>query len=228
MQTKELGRSGLQVSRICFGTNVFGWTADEPAAFTLLDAFTPLEETLSTFAELIKLGKVRAIGASNYTTPRLQQALETSKRLDIPRYESLQPKYNLMERDLFENGLERLCLTNGLGVIPYYSLASGFLTGKYRSEADLAKSPRGGAVQKYLNQRGKAVLDALDAVAARQKATAAQVALAWLIARPSITAPIVSATSVAQLKEILKAADLKLSQEDIVQIDHASATKVAA
>jgi aryl-alcohol dehydrogenase-like predicted oxidoreductase len=119
-------------------------------------------------------------------------------------------------------------LTNGLGVIPYYSLASGFLTGKYRSEADLAKSPRGGAVQKYLNQRGKAVLDALDAVAARQKATAAQVALAWLIARPSITAPIVSATSVAQLKEILKAADLKLSQEDIVQIDHASATKVAA
>jgi aryl-alcohol dehydrogenase-like predicted oxidoreductase len=314
MRTKQLGRSDLEVSRICFGGNVFGWTIDEPTSFALLDAFvdagfnfidtadvyanwapgnsggesetiigkwlqrggkrdrviigtkvglefrgkkglsrahifesiegslrrlqtdyidlymahrddesTPLEETLSTFAELIRSGRVRAIGASNFTAPRLKAALETSKKLAIPRYESLQPHYNLAERGKFEGDLEQLCMDEELGVIPYYSLASGFLTGKYRSEADLSKSARGGSAKKYLNDRGRQLLSALDSVAERHHATPAQVALAWLIARPSITAPIVSATSTQQLREILAAAALRLDAQDLAQLDPVSA-----
>jgi aryl-alcohol dehydrogenase-like predicted oxidoreductase len=314
MQTKELGRSGLHVSRICFGGNVFGWTIDEPTSFALLDAFvdagfnfidtadvyanwapgnsggesetiigkwlqrsgqrdrviiatkaglefrgkkglsrahilesiegllqrlqtdyidlyqahrddesTPLEETLSTFAELIRAGKVRAIGASNYTAPRLKAAIEVSHKLAVPRFESLQPHYNLAERGKFEGDLEQLCLDADLGVIPYYSLASGFLTGKYRSEADLGKSARGSSAKKYLNDRGRQLLSALDSVAERHRATPAQVALAWLIARPSITAPIVSATNVDQLQEILASADLRLDTQDLAELDPVSA-----
>ncbi|HEX7968789.1 MAG TPA: aldo/keto reductase [Stellaceae bacterium] len=187
------------------------------------DPETPLEETLGAFAQLVKQGKVRAIGASNYTAPRLKEALETSKRLGYPRYESLQPLYNLYDRSAFEGELEQLCLEEKLGVIPYYSLASGFLTGKYRSEADLGKSKRGAGIKKYLNPRGLRILKALDEVAAKYKATPAQIALAWLIARPSVTAPIASATSVAQLNELTKAAQLKLNRDAIELLDKASA-----
>jgi aryl-alcohol dehydrogenase-like predicted oxidoreductase len=313
MQKIELGRSGLYVSHICFGGNVFGWTVDTPTAFEILDTFvdfgfnfidtadvysnwapansggesetvigkwlkrtgnrdkviiatkvglemrgkkglsrghilesvdasldrlqtgyidlyqahrddesTPLEETLSTFAELIDSGKVRVIGASNYTAPRLKAALETSKKLRIPRYESLQPHYNLAERGKFEGDLEQLCLDEHLGVIPYYSLASGFLTGKYRSEADLTQSSRGAGVKKYLDARGQQLLAALDRVAKRHDATPAQIALAWLITRPSITAPIVSATNLKQLREILAAADLLLTTDDLADLDPVS------
>ncbi len=187
------------------------------------DPDTPQEETAQAFADLVKQGKVRAIGASNFTAARLKSALDISRKNDLPRYELLQPHYNLVERAAYEAELEPLCLAEGLGVINYYALAAGFLTGKYRSEADLSKSPRGGGVKKYLNERGRGVLKALDDVAARLKATPAQVALAWLIARPSITAPIASATSVEQLQDILKAAALKLSAQDMALLNKASA-----
>jgi len=311
---RPLGRSGLEVSRICLGGNVFGWTVDEPMAFRLLDAWvdagmnfidtadvysrwvpghaggesetilgkwfrqsgkrnrvvlatkvgkpmgdhdkglskayirraveaslrrlktdvidlyqshdddaaTPLEETLAAFAELIKEGKVRAIGASNYSGPRLALALETSRRLGVPRYESLQPLYNLVEREPFESELEPVCREHGVGVINFYALASGFLTGKYRSQADLGKSVRGSGAGKYLNERGLAVLGALDTVAATVGATPAQVALAWQIARPGITAPIASATSPAQLAELLAAAALTLDTPSLALIDRVS------
>jgi len=311
---RQLGRSGLAVSPICLGGNVFGWTVDEPMSFRLLDAWvdagmnfvdtadvysrwvpghaggesetilgkwfrqsgkrnrvvlatkvgkpmgdddkglskayirraveaslrrlktevidlyqshdddaaTPLEETLSTFAELIKEGKVRAIGASNHTGPRLALALETSRRLGVPRYESLQPLYNLVEREPFESELEPVCREHGVGVINFYALASGFLTGKYRSKADLGKSVRGSGAGKYLNERGLAVLGALDAVADTVGATPAQVALAWQIARPGITAPIASATSPAQLAELVGAAALTLDTPSIELIDRVS------
>jgi aryl-alcohol dehydrogenase-like predicted oxidoreductase len=315
MQLRPLGGSGLGVAPLAFGGNVFGWTADEPTAFTLLDAFvdagfnlidtadvysrwvkghsggeseavigrwlkqsskrnrvvlatkvgmdmgdgktglapkyirqalddslrrlqvdhvdlyqahqddpnTPLEETLGAFAELIRSGKVRAIGASNYSAARLDEALKTSARLKLPRYESLQPLYNLMERGGYEAELEPLVRREGLGVINYYGLASGFLTGKYRSQADAAKSPRGGgAVNKYLNERGRRVLDALDSAAAQLKATPAQVALAWQMARPGLTAPIASATSLAQWQELAGAARLTLDADTIAAIDAAS------
>jgi aryl-alcohol dehydrogenase-like predicted oxidoreductase len=187
------------------------------------DTDTALEETLGAFAELIKAGKVRAIGASNYTAARLDAALKTSARLGLPRYECLQPLYNLVERPAYEAELEPLCRREQLGVINFYALASGFLTGKYRSEADAAKSPRGaGIVKKYLNERGRRVLDALDSAAAQHNATPAQVALAWQIARPGITAPIASATSVAQWREIAAAARLQLDAETIAAIDDAS------
>ena len=186
------------------------------------DPDTPQEETAQAFADLVKQGKVRALGASNFTAARLKSALEVSKAHGLPRYESLQPLYNLVERPAFEAELESLCQAEGLGVINYYALAAGFLTGKYRSEADLRKSPRGGGVKKYLNQRGLGVLEALDDVAARHKATPAQVALAWLIARPSVTAPIASATSLEQLHDILKAIELKLDKQDIDALNAAS------
>ncbi|HEX6720520.1 MAG TPA: aldo/keto reductase [Burkholderiaceae bacterium] len=187
------------------------------------DANTPLEETLGAYAELIKAGKVRAIGASNFTAARLKEALATSARFDLPRYESLQPLYNLVERPAYEADLEPLCRAEGLGVINFYALASGFLTGKYRSEADAKKSPRGnGIVKKYLTPRGRRVLDALDGAAAGHKATPAQVALAWQIARPGITAPIASATSLAQWREIAGAARLQLDAGAIAAIDDAS------
>jgi aryl-alcohol dehydrogenase-like predicted oxidoreductase len=189
------------------------------------DQETSLEETLGAFAALIRQGKVRAIGASNHTAPRLKQALDTSARLGLPRYETLQPHYNLLERQIFEETLEPLCQAEGLGVINYYPLAAGFLTGKYRSEGDLSKSPRGEGVRKYLDARGRQVLNALDTVSARHRATPGQVTLAWLIARPSITAPIVSATSETQLAETLKAVDVRLTREDIELLDQASAWK---
>ncbi|HWL81689.1 MAG TPA: aldo/keto reductase [Roseomonas sp.] len=315
MEMRALGRSGLKVSPLCFGGNVFGWTANEADSFRLLDRFveagfnfidtadvysrwapghqggesetvlgnwlarggkrdrviiatkvgmemgpdrkglapayirqavedslrrlktdvidlyqshkddpdTPLEETLGAYAELIKAGKVRAIGASNYEAPRLKAALEASAKHGLPRYESLQPHYNLVERAHYESGLEALCKEEGLGVIPYFSLAAGFLTGKYRSKDDLGKSPRGErSVAQYLNEQGLGVLAALDEVAARHKAKPAQVALAWLMARPSITAPIASATKLEQLEDLIGATELRLDAEDIERLNRAS------
>jgi aryl-alcohol dehydrogenase-like predicted oxidoreductase len=316
IRLRQLGRSGLEVSPICLGGNVFGWTVDESMSFRLLDAWvdagmnfvdtadvysrwapghaggesetilgkwfrqsgkrnrvvlatkvgkpmgdndkglskayirraveaslrrlktevidlyqshdddieTPLEETLTAYAELIKEGKVRAIGASNYTGPRLALALETSRRLGVPRYESLQPLYNLLEREPYESELEPVCREHGVGVINFYALASGFLTGKYRSAADLGKSVRGSGAGKYLNERGLAVLGALDAVSATVGATPAQVALAWQIARPGITAPIASATNPAQLAGLVDAAALTLDTPSIELIDRVSRT----
>jgi aryl-alcohol dehydrogenase-like predicted oxidoreductase len=187
------------------------------------DLNTPIEETLGAYAELISAGKVRAIGASNFTVPRLEHALNTARRLKLPRYECLQPLYNLMERPAYETELEPLCRREGLGVINFYALASGFLTGKYRSEADAGKSPRGGGiVKKYLNERGRRVLDALDSAAAQHKATPAQIALAWQMARPGLTAPIASATSLAQWRDIAGAARLQLDSGTIAAIEAAS------
>ena len=315
MIRRELGRSGLQVSPLCLGGNVFGWTAGEATSFSLLDAWvdagmnfidtadvysrwvpghsggesetiigkwlkqsgkrdrvvlatkvgkdmgdgkvglakgyirsaveaslqrlqtdvidlyqshdddaaTPLAETLGAYADLIREGKVRAIGASNFTAARLTEALNVSRTLGLPRYESLQPLYNLVERAAFEDELEAVCMQHGVGVINFYALASGFLSGKYRSETDLDKSVRGQGIKKYLNERGLRVLAALDAVALRCNATPAQVALAWQIARPSITAPIASATSLEQLAGLVAAAQLKLDADALRQIDLASA-----
>ncbi|HZF82298.1 MAG TPA: aldo/keto reductase, partial [Burkholderiaceae bacterium] len=316
MQLKPLGRSGLQVSPLAFGGNVFGWTVDEAMSFRLLDAWldagfnfvdtadvysawvpghvggesetiigkwlrqsgkrdrvvlatkvgkpmgegkkglraayikeavdaslkrlqtdhidlyqshdddtdTPLEESLGTFADLIRAGKVRAIGASNYTAPRLAEALDVAERAGLPRYESLQPLYNLYDRKVYEEALEPLCLERGVGVINFYALAAGFLTGKYRTAEDASKSKRGAnTTAKYLNPRGLRILDALDAAAQAHGATPGQIAIAWQIARPSITAPIASATSLAQLAELEKAATLKLDAETIARLDAASA-----
>lgn len=314
-QTRELGRSGLQVQPIAFGGNVFGWSADEKTSFALLDAFvdagfnlidtadvysawvpgnlggdsetiigrwlqrsgkrdkvviatkvgkwaeqpglspdnidaalegslrrlqtevidlyqahedddaTPLEATLGAFGRVIESGKVRAIGASNYSAERLADALRISNEYSLPRYETLQPEYNLYDRTGYEAGLEPLILEHGLGVISYYSLASGFLSGKYRRAEDAAKSSARGAtvIAKYLNPRGLRILQALDDLAATHAVTPSQIALAWLIARPGISAPIVSATSVAQLHDVLAAAQVSLSAEQIQQLDAASA-----
>ena len=316
MQLRPLGRSGLHIAPLAFGGNVFGWTADEAASFSLLDAFTdagfnlvdtadvysrwvpghaggvsetvigkwlkasgkrdrivlatkvgkdmgngkiglsraylrtaveaslrrlqtdridlyqshdddsktPLEETMAAFGELITEGKVRAIGASNFTAPRLAEALAVSKKFGLPRYESLQPLYNLCDRAAFEAELEPLCRAESIGVINFYGLARGFLTGKYRSEADLAKSPRGAGVKAaYFNDRGWRILAAVDAVAARCQATPAQVALAWQMARPTITAPIASATTLTQFRELVGAATLTLSADDIAELSAVSA-----
>ena len=285
MQMRKLGNSGVEVSSLALGGNVFGWTADEAMSFKLLDAYvaaggnfidtadtysrwapghqggesetvigkwlkqradrakiviatkvgaemgpdrkglkqayilqsveqslrrlqtdyidlyqshrddadTPVEETLAAYAELVAKGKVRVIGASNFTAERLAESLQASRQHGWPLYQSLQPHYNLCERADYERNLEALCLREGLGVIPYFSLAAGFLTGKYRTEADLAKSPRGQGVKKYLNERGLRILAALDSVAKQYSSTPASVAIAWLIARPSVTAPIASA-----------------------------------
>ena len=315
MLKRELGRSGLQVTPLCFGGNVFGWTVDEATSFSLLDAWVgagmnfidtadvysrwvpghtggesetiigkwlkrsgrrdqvvlatkvgkdmgdgkvglapayirsaieaslkrlqtdvidlyqshdddasvPLADTLGAYADLIKAGKVRAIGASNFTAPRLAEALAASAAHGLPRYECLQPLYNLVERPAFEAELEGVCLQHGIGVINFFALARGFLSGKYRSEADLAKSPRGQGVKQYLNPHGLRVLGALDAVAQRLNATPAQVALAWQIARPSVTAPIASATSLAQLADLVAAARLTLDADAVHQLNEASA-----
>lgn len=315
MKKRKLGNSGLEIAPLAFGGNVFGWTADEPTSFRLLDEFaeagfdfidtadvysrfapgnqggesetiigkwakqkgnrdkiiiatkagmdmgdgrkglaksyilraaedslkrlqtdyidlyqahiddleTPLEETLEAFAQLVEQGKVRAIGASNYDAERLSASLEVSRQLNIPRYESLQPLYNLYERTEFEEKLEPLCLEKNIGVISYFSLASGFLTGKYRSEADLSKSPRGGRVKKYLNDRGFSILDALDSVAKQYGSTPARVSLAWLIARPSVTAPIASATSLEQLDDLIESTKLELDDSSIELLNQASA-----
>ena len=316
MQLRPLGQSPLKVSPLCFGGNVFGWTADEKTSFSLLDAWvdagfnfidtadvysrwapghaggesetvigkwlrqggrrskvviatkvgmdmgegrlglkparireavehslrrlqvdcidlyqahqddqdTPLEETLEAFGALIKEGKVRAIGASNYGARRLSQALEASRRLGLPRYESLQPNYNLYDRAEFERELLPLCQREQVGVINYYSLAAGFLTGKYRSAEDASRSPRGGGVvTKYVNERGLRILAALDDAARRLGATPGQVAIAWLLAQPGVTSPIASATSLAQLRELVAAAQLKLDADTLRELDAASA-----
>jgi len=187
------------------------------------DEQTPLADTLKAFDSLIKEGKVRAIGASNYSAARLQEALDVSSKEGLARYETLQPEYNLYDREGYENGLEQVAVKNGLGVINYYSLASGFLSGKYKKPQDAGKSPRGQAiVEKYLNERGSRIIEALEDIAASHDASATQVALAWQIARPSITAPIVSATSLAQLDELVKATQLELSKQEIEELARAS------
>ncbi len=315
MQTRALGKSGIQLPAIVLGGNVFGWTADESTSFRILDRAvaaglnaidtadvytkwiaghqggesetiigkwlketgnrqrvviatkvgmelgpdrkglsagwitqavedslrrlqtdyidlyqshrddedTPLEETLGAFARLIEQGKVRAIGASNYTAERLAAALHTSETLGLPRFESLQPHYNLVERALFEGDLHQVCRDHDLGVIPYYALAAGFLTGKYRSAADVGDSARAKRVEMYLNERGQKVLAALDCIAHAHNAKPGQVAIAWLAARPGITAPIASATSIAQLDELIDAANLALKEDEIDALDQASA-----
>jgi aryl-alcohol dehydrogenase-like predicted oxidoreductase len=317
-QKRKLGNSGIEVLPLCLGGNVFGWTADEPTSFKILDAFleagfnfvdsadvysrwalgnqggesesiigkwmkqrrnrdkvivgtkcghmmgmgpgkkglskhyifeaaeaslqrlqtdyidlyqahqddpeTPLEETLDAFAQLIREGKVRAIGASNYKAERLDEALKISKAKNLPRYESLQPWYNLYDREEYETTLEPLCLREGLGVINYYSLASGFLTGKYRSKTDIQGKARGSRVEKYFDQRGFRILEALDQVAKEYNSKPARVALAWLIARPSITAPIASATNLDQLADLIDATKLNLSPSAFDRLNQASAT----
>jgi aryl-alcohol dehydrogenase-like predicted oxidoreductase len=320
MTKRKLGNSGIEITPLAFGGNVFGWTVDEPTAFGILDAFvegggnfidtadtysrwvpghqggeseaiigswmkqrgnrkdvviatkvgsemgpnkkglsrvyitaavedslhrlqtdyidlyqshkddpdTPLEETLGTYADLIKQGKVRAVGASNYTATRLSEALRISERRGYPKYESLQPRYNLYDRKDYEQALEPLCRDAGLGVITYYSLASGFLTGKYRSPDDLSKSVRGQNARIYMNARGSRILNALDKVARRHHTAPATIALAWLMARPGITAPIASATSVLQLADLIKAMTLELDGSSRDMLDRASIDRAAA
>ena len=314
MKKRKLGNSGIEVAPLALGTNVFGWTVEERAAFTILDAFvaaggnlidtadsysrwvagnkggesetiigkwmkqsgkrdkvviatkvgsemglkrkglskpyilsaiegslrrlqteaidlyqshrddadTPLEETLDAYAQLIKQGKVRAIGASNFTAERLSEALRISEQRGYPAYQSLQPRYNLYDRAEYERTLEPLCRERGLGVITYYSLASGFLSGKYRSEKDLSKSVRGLGVKIYMNDRGFRILKALDQVARHYRSTPASVSLAWLMARPGMTAPIASATSPDQLHDLIAATKLELDEESIRLLDTAS------
>ncbi|MGF7148678.1 aryl-alcohol dehydrogenase-like predicted oxidoreductase [Sphingomonas zeicaulis] len=187
------------------------------------DPATPAEETLTAYAELIAAGKIRAIGASNFTADQLAAALGVSREQDLPRYDVLQPEYSLVERAGFEGALADLCKAEEIGVVTYFSLASGFLTGKYRSEADLGQSTRGGRVAKYLDARGRATLAALDEVAARHRATPGEVALGWLIAQPAVTAPIASATRIEQVAEFARAAEIALSDEDVAALNNASA-----
>lgn len=187
------------------------------------DPATPVEETMEVFAELVKSGKVRAIGASNFTPERLTESLEASRRHGWPPYTVLQPHYNLYEREGYEKNFEPICEREGMGVIPYFALASGFLAGKYRSKEDAEKRARGKFVEKYLNERGFRILAALDEVAKQVGATQAQVAIAWLLARPSVTAPIASATSVEQLNELLAATELRLERAAMRRLNEASA-----
>ncbi|MGZ3924000.1 MAG: aldo/keto reductase, partial [Flavisolibacter sp.] len=187
------------------------------------DLSTPVEETLEAYQQLVKQGKVRVVGASNFTKERLGEALKASKEAGLPRYQTFQPRYNLYDRQEFEREYEQICLQEKLGVIPYYGLAMGFLSGKYRSQSDLSQSARGKGVQNYLTPRGMKILGALDTVAKRFDVTQATIALAWLIARPAITAPIASATSVQQLQQLVKAATIKLDDESIRELDTASA-----
>ncbi|HEX2753504.1 MAG TPA: aldo/keto reductase [Alphaproteobacteria bacterium] len=188
------------------------------------DETVPLEETLGAYQKLIAQGKVRAIGASNYSGARLAEAVKIAKENNLPVYQSLQPEYNIYDRRKFEEELAPVCLKEGIGVISYYSLARGFLSGKYRTENDLGKSTRGDSVKKnYFNERGFRILNALDGVAAQASATQAQVALAWLMTRPGITAPIASATSLDQLDDMIKSAHLKLSEDALDKLEHASA-----
>ena len=315
MNTKPLGRSGLQVSPLTFGGNVFGWTVDESTSFSLLDAWldagfncidtadvysawvpghsggesetvigkwlratgkrdrvvlatkvgkpmgpdkiglrpayirsaveaslrrlqtdcidlyqshdddldTPLEDSLGAFSDLIREGKVRAIGASNYSAERFALALATSERHGLARYESLQPLYNLLDRAVFEDALQPLCVANEVGVISFYALAAGFLSGKYRDPSDAGKSPRGAnVVKKYLHPRGLRVLDALQTVALQHQTRPGVVAVAWLLTRPGITSPIASATSLEQLADLVAATQLQLTPEDIRALDAAS------
>lgn len=187
------------------------------------DPDTSLEETLEAYAQLIKQGKVRAIGASNYTAERLSRALDIGKQPGFPGYQSLQTLYNLYDRADYETNLEPLCKKRGLGVLTYFSLASGFLTGKYRSEDSLTGSARGEMARKYVNERGFRILKALDQVAKQSNSKPASVALAWLIARPGITAPIASATSLEQLNDLIDATRLELDHSSIGLLNQKSA-----
>ena len=187
------------------------------------DDATPHEETLSAYARMIEAGKIRSIGASYFSAAQLGAALETAKREGLPAYSSLQPEYNLVARDKLEGPLLDLCRAEGLGVIPYYGLASGFLSGLYRTKEDVAAKARRGRLEGYMTPAGLAVLDALDAVAAAHGATPAQVALAWVAAQPGVTGPIASATSTAQLADLIAAATLELSAADLAALDAASA-----
>jgi len=318
MLMRNLGQTHIQVSALCLGGNVFGWTCDESTSFAVLDAYvdgggnfidtadaysvwlpghvggesetilgrwmasrknrdriimvtkvgnpmktapnarglsrryileeveaslqrlqtdyidlylahiddqeTPLEETLGAFNDLVRQGKVRAIGASNYSAQRLSEALQISKQHGYARYECLQPPYSLANREAYERDLEPLCIEHGLGVIVYSSLASGFLTGKYRPNTALPSSPRAQNIEKrYMNERGFKLLEQLEQIAKAQHATMAQIALAWIIARPSITAPIASATSVEQTHELLGAVELQLDAQTLAALDKASA-----
>ena len=314
MMKRPLGRTGIHISPLVFGGNVFGWTADEKTSFAILDRFAdagfetidtadvysawapgnsggesetiigkwmesrerrdktvlitkvgwelgpgkkglsaayieqaidaslrrlrtdyidvylshvhdpsvPYEETLGAYQKLLAAGKVRAIGASNHDAVQLRQALDVAAAKGLPRYEVLQPEYNLYDRSSFEDALRDLCMAEGIGVITYFSLARGFLSGKYRSEADLGKSPRGSGIKKYLNERGQRILKALDEMSAKHGAKPAEVALAWLIAQPGVTAPIASATSLAQLESLIRSTSLGLSAEDITLLNTAS------
>jgi len=186
------------------------------------DPGTSLDETLQAYAQLMEQGKVRAVGASNYSAERLSYAMTLSRRHELPRYECLQTEYNLHDRAEYEKTLEPVCIENGLGVLSYFSLASGFLTGKYKSETDVADKARGDFVKKYLNERGLKIIDTLNQVAKRLHAAPAQVALAWLLARPTVTAPIASATSLEQLKELIGATRLKLDEASIGLLNRAS------
>jgi aryl-alcohol dehydrogenase-like predicted oxidoreductase len=315
MKTRTLGKTGMEVSPLVFGGNIFGWTVDQSKSFQLLDAFagagfnaidtadayskwapghkggeseriigewmkrngnrkkvivatkvgmdmgefgkglskshilrsaeeslkrlqtdyidlyqshvddpnTPFEETLGAYAELIKQGKVRAIGASNHNAERLAAALEASRKMGLPSYQTLQPNYSLVERVEYENGLQTVCEKEGLGVISYFPLAAGFLTGKYRSEKDVEGKPRARNVAKYLNERGFKILAALDQVAKKYSATPARVSLAWVQSRPGITAPIVSATNLDQLTDLIASVELVLDSESITLLNQASA-----
>lgn len=187
------------------------------------DPTVPHEETLGAYQKLIAAGKVRFIGASNLDVGQMRAALDVARLRDLPRYEVLQPAYNLYDRDEFEGPLRDLCMAENLGVISYYGLAKGFLSGKYRSKEDLGKSVRGEGVQQYLNPRGMRILAALDAVSARHKATPAEAALAWVIARPGVTAPIASATRLDQVESLIRAVSLKLGADDMAELEKASA-----
>jgi aryl-alcohol dehydrogenase-like predicted oxidoreductase len=186
------------------------------------DQKSPLDETLGAFGELIAQKKVRQIGASNYSAERLAEAMRVSREQKLPAYECLQPLYNLYDREPFEAALQPLCLKEGLAVIPYYSLAAGFLTGKYRGEADLAKSARGATVKKYLTDRGRRILAALDKVSERCGVTQGQVALAWLIRQPAVRAPIASATNLQQFQELVAATKLDLDDAAMKELGTAS------
>lgn len=187
------------------------------------DPQTPYEETLSAYEDLVKAGKVRAVGCSNLDAAQLRAALDVAKDAGLPRYEVLQPELNLYDRASFDGPLSALTTEEGLGVITYFSLAKGFMSGKYRSKADLGQSPRGGGIGGYLNPRGFAILDALDSVCARHGAKPAEVALAWIMARADVTAPIASATTVEQLDSLMRAADLALDADDMAALEKASA-----
>lgn len=182
------------------------------------DESTPLEETLEAFDKLVKAGKVRAIGASNYSAARLSEALDISEANGWTSYTVLQPEYNLLERDSFEGDLQNVCVSRNVAALPYYALASGFLTGKYRSEEDLAGKARGGSVEKYLNERGKNLLSVMDEIAVETGSSLTQIALAWLAAQPGVAAPIASATSPSQIEELLGAMRLELSESQLSRL----------
>ena len=186
------------------------------------DPSVPYEETLGAYQSLLAAGKVREIGASNLDAEQLRAALDVSRRHGLPRYDLLEPEYNLYDRIGFEAGLRDLTIAEGISVIPYFSLAQGFLAGKYRSADDLAGSPRGASVKRYLDDRGSRVLEALDDVASAHDATPAEVAIAWLIAQPGVTAPIASATNLQQLEGLVRAASLRLTPRDIAQLGQVS------